>query len=82
MARTKSTPRRKPANINFDLRRVAAAKEIERKRGNVTSNNVKIKVLLPQNKEIEVKKRGQIIRRMRVRRKTIFPAKVRNRTYG
>ena len=82
MARTRFAPRRGPANINFDLRRVAAAKEIGRKRGKVTPNNVKIKVLLPQSREIEVKKRGQIIRRMRVRRKTIFPAKVRNRTYG
>ena len=80
MARTRLGPRRGPANINFDLRRVAAAKEIRRGRAN--AKNIKIKVLLPQGKNIEVKKRGQVVRRMRVRRKSIFPAAVRNRTYG
>ena len=80
MARTRFTPRRRPANINFDLRRVAAAKEI--RRGRVDAKNIKIKVLLPQSKNIEVKKRGQVVRRVRVRRKSIFPAAVRNRTYG
>ena len=80
MARTRFTPRRRPANINFDLRRVAAAKEI--RRGRVNAKNIKIKVLLPQSKNIEIKKRGQVVRRMRVRRKSIFPAAVRNRTYG
>ena len=79
MARTRFTPRRRPANINFDLRRVAAAKEIRRR---VNAKNIKIKVLLPQSKNVKVKKRGQVIRRMRVRRKSIFPAEVRNRTYG
>ena len=87
MARTRFGIRRTgPANINFDLRRVAAVrraaaeKEIRRRR--VNAKDIKIKVLLPQGKEIEVKKRGQVIRRMRVRRKSIFPAAVRNRTYG
>ena len=79
MARTRFTPRRRPANMNFDLRRVAAAKEMRRR---VNAKNIKIKVLLPQSKNIEVKKRGEVIRRMRVRRKSIFPAAVRNRTYG
>ena len=51
-------------------------------RRRVNPKNIKIKVLLPQGKDIEVKKRGQVIRRMRVRRKSIFPAAVRNRTYG
>ena len=87
MARTRFGIRRTgPANINFDLRRVAAVrraaaeKEIRRRR--VNAKEIKIKVLLPQGKDIEVKKRGQVIRRMRVRRKSIFPAAVRNRTYG
>ena len=79
MARTRFTPRRRPANMNFDLRRVATAKEIRKR---VNAKNIKIKVLLPQGKNVEVKKRGQVIRRMRVRRKSIFPAAVRNRTYG
>ena len=80
MARTRFTPRRRPANINFDLRRVAAAKEI--RRGRVNAKNIKIKVLLPQRKDVEVKQRGQVVRRMTVRRKSIFPAAVRNRRYG
>ena len=80
MARTRLRPRRRPANINFDLRRVAAAKEM--RRGRVNAKNVKIKVLLPQSKNIEVKKRGEVVRRMRVRRRSIFPAAVRNRRYG
>ena len=85
MARTRFTPRRRPANINFDLRRVASLRRVaaakEMRRGRVHPKNIKIKVLLPQGKDIEVKKRGQVIRRMRVRRKSIFPAAVRNRTY-
>ena len=80
MARTRFTPRRRPANINFDQRRVASAKEI--RRGRVNAKNIKIKVLLPQRKDVEVKQRGQVVRRMTVRRKSIFPAAVRNRRYG
>ena len=80
MARTRFTPRRRPANINFDQRRVASAKEI--RRGRVNAKNIKIKVLLPQIKDVEVKQRGQVVRRMTVRRKSIFPAAVRNRRYG
>ena len=80
MARTRFTPRRRPANINFDLRRVAAAKEI--RRGRVNAKIIKIKVLLPQRKDVEVKQRGQVVRRMTIRRKSIFPAAVRNRRYG
>ena len=80
MARTRFTPRRRPANMNFDLRRVAAAKEI--RRGRINAKNIKIKVLLPQRKDVEVKQRGQVVRRLTVRRKSIFPAAVRNRRYG
>ena len=80
MARARFTPRRRPANINFDQRRVASAKEI--RRGRVNAKNIKIKVLLPQIKDVEVKQRGQVVRRMTVRRKSIFPAAVRNRRYG
>ena len=80
MARTRFTPRRRPANMNFNLRRVAAAKEI--RRGRVNAKNIKIKVVLPQRKNVEVKQRGQVVRRMTVRRKSIFPAAIRNRRYG
>ena len=63
MARTRAVPRRRPANINFDQRRVAAAKEIANRR---RIENIKIKILLPQGKNVEVKHRGNVIRRMRV----------------
>ena len=46
MARTRAVPWRRAANINFDLRRVAAAKEIA---------THKIKTLLPQGIDVEEK---------------------------
>ena len=79
MARTRAIPRRRPANINFNQRRVAAAKEIARRR---RIENIKIKILLPQGKNVEVRHRGNVVRRMRVRRRAIFPGKVRNVRYG
>ena len=65
MARTRAVPWRRPANINFNLRRVAAAKEIANRRRNRVEN-IKIKLLLPQGKNVEVKQRGNVVRRMRV----------------
>ena len=79
MARTRAVPRRRPANINFNQRRVAAAKEIARRR---RIENIKIKILLPQGKNVEVRHRGNVVRRMRVRRRAIFPGKVKNVRYG
>ena len=46
--------RRKFVEFNFDLRRVAAAKEIANHRRN-SIKNIKIKILLPQGKDVEVK---------------------------
>ena len=63
MARTRAVPRRRP-NINFDNRRVAAAKEMRRR---IRASDVKIKFLLPRSKDIEVKVRGNVVRRMKVR---------------
>ena len=82
MARTRAVPRWRPApaNINFDMRRVAAAKEIANARRN-RINNIKIKFLLPQGKNLKVKKRENIIRRMRVHRRAIYPARARNMRY-
>ena len=71
---------RRPANINFDLRRVAAVKEAANEQRN-RINDIKIKFLLPQGKNVEVKKRGNVVRRMRVRRGAIYPARVRNVRY-
>ena len=78
MARTRAVPRRRP-NINFDNRRVAAVKEMRRR---VRASDVKIKFLLPQSKNIEVKVRGNVVRRMRVRRVAKHGAKRRNVRYG
>ena len=78
MARTRAVPRRRLANINFNQRRVAAAKEIARRR---RIENIKIKILLPQGKNVEVRHRGNVVRRMKVRRRAIFPGKVRNVRY-
>ena len=79
MARTRAVPRWRPANINFDQRRAAAAKQIANRR---RIENIKIKILLPQGKNVEVRHRGNVVRRMRVRRRAIFPEKVRNVRYG
>ena len=78
MARMRAVPRRRP-NVNFDNRRFAAAKEMVRR---VRASDVKIKFLLPQSKDIEVKVRGNVVRRMRVRRVAKHGAKKRNVRYG
>ena len=77
MARTRAVPRRR-LNVNFDNRRFAAAKEMVRR---VRASDVKIKFLLPQSKDIEVKVRGNVDRRMRVRRVAKHGAKKRNVRY-
>ena len=78
MARTRAVPRRRP-NVSFDNRRFAAAKEMARR---VRASDVKIKFLLPQVKNIEVKVRRNIVRRMQVRRIAKHGAKKRNVRYG
>ena len=78
MARTRTVPRRRP-NINFDNRRVAAVKEMARR---VRASDVKIKFLLPQVRNIEVKVRGNVVRRMQVRRIAKHGAKKRNVRYN
>ena len=79
MARTRVVVRRRP-NINFDLRRVAAAKEIANRR-RTRANNIKIKFLLSQGKDAQVKQRGVVVRKMCVRRKSIFTGAVRQVRY-
>ena len=78
MARTRAVPRRRP-NVNFDNRRFAAAKEMARR---VRASDVKIKFLLPQVKNVEVKVRGNVVRRMRVQRLAKHSAKKRNVRYA
>ena len=77
MARTRGGLARRPNN--FDNRRFVAAKEIASARRR--NNMFKIKLLLPQGKNVAVKVRGYVVRRMRVRRREIFPALVRDRQY-
>ena len=84
MPRTRAVPWRMPNN-NFNNRRFAAARAAmdaaigNRNRGR--RSKIKIKFLLPQDKDVEVKHRGRVVRRMRVCRKAIFPAEVRERRY-
>ena len=59
-------------------RQVAGVKNIE---GRVRNKRFKIKRLLPQLRNTEVKKRGVVVRRMVVRREIIFPAEVRRAYY-
>ena len=59
-------------------RQVAGVKNIE---GRVRNKRFKIKRLLPKPGNIEVKKRGVVVRRMVVRRETIFPAEIRRAYY-
>ena len=61
MARTKAVPQQRPANINFDIRRVAAMKEVANTRRN-RINDIEIKFLLPQGKNVEVKKSRNVVR--------------------
>ena len=78
MARTRAVPRRRP-NINFDNWRLAAAKEMAHR---VRASDAKIKFLLPQGKDVEVKVRGNVVRKMHVRRIAKHGAKKRNVRYG
>ena len=80
MARARAVLQRRPAKINFDIRRVAATKEITNAR-RTRINHIKIKFLLPQGKNVEVKKSGNVVRQMRVRRRAIYPPRATNVRY-
>ena len=60
MARTRGSLARRPNN--FDNKRFAAAKEIANARRRNT--RFKIKLLLPQGKNVDLKVCGNVIRRM------------------
>ena len=69
-----------PRYVNkFENGGFAAAKEIVNARRR--DNRFKIKFLLPQGKNIDAKVRRNILRRIRVRRRSIFPALCRNGQY-
>ena len=86
MARTRAVPRRRPninsnprqrSDIDFEAQRVVGTT----RRRRIRASDVKIKFLLPQIKDIEVKKRGVILRKMIVRRVAKHAAKKRNVRY-
>ena len=49
--------------------------------GRIKNKDIKIKQLIPQSRNIEVKKNGQVVRQMVVRRKTIYPPRRGNAEY-
>ena len=87
MARTRLVPKQRPnvnlnipgRDVDFQAKRVAATKEARRR---VRVSDVKIKFLLPQVKDVEVKHRGNVVRKMKVRRVAKHVAKKRNVRYG
>ena len=88
MARTRAVPRRRPnvsfnarqrPDVDFEAQRVAGTKEMRRR---IRVSDVKIKFLLPRVKDIEVKKRGVVLKKMKVRRVAKHGAKKRNVRYG
>ena len=86
MARTRLVPRQRPnvnpqqrPNVDFQAQRVAATKEQARR---IRVSDVKIKFLLPRIKDVEVKYRGNAVRKMKVRRVAKHDAKKRNVRYG
>ena len=88
MARTRAVPRRRPnvnfnprqrPDVDFEAQRVAGTKEMRRR---IRASDVKIKFLLPQFKDVEVKFRGNVVRKMKVRRVAKHGAKKRNVRYG
>ena len=78
MPRTRAAARRM-SNNNFNNRRFAATRAAMDNRNRGRRTNFKIKFLLPQGRDVEVKHHGRVVRQMRVRRKAIFSAAVRER---
>ena len=89
MVRTRLVPRQRPnpnvnliipgRDVDFQNKRVAATKELGRR---VRVSDVKIKFLLPRVKDVEVKHRGRVVRKMKVRRVAKHGTKKRNVRYG
>ena len=89
MVRTRAVPRQRP-NVNRNPRQQRRNDDFERQRVNTTrgtrerirASDVKIKFLLPRVKDVEVKFRGNVVRKMKVRRVAKHGAKKRNVRYG
>ena len=67
MARTKITVRRLQTFVRTQGQRIGNKNIMNRRNA-----MFKIKILLPRSKQIEVKKSGQVVRRMNVRRKSHY----------
>ena len=90
MVRTRASPRRNLRSTT-DQAVAAAATRLEKCKGGVgvkkienirrRNKNIKIKKLLPQTKNTEVKHRGRLVKRMTVRRRAIFSSTRRQREY-
>ena len=72
-------PQSQQPDVDFKRQRVAATKELRRR---VRVSDVKIKFLLPRVKNVEVKHRENVVRKMKVRRVAKHAAKKRNVRYG
>ena len=79
MARTRGGINNAARRNIFNNRRFAAAK----KTANLHRRNceIKIKFLLTQSKRVQVKHRGNVTRKMTIRRHTVYPARRRNREF-
>ena len=55
--------------------------EVKKTEGRIRISGHKIKQLIPQPKNIQVKKEGKVVRRMTVRSKTIYPTQRENIQY-
>ena len=68
-------------NNNFNNRRFFAARVAMDNKNRGRRKHFKIKFLLPQGRDVEVKCHGRVVRQMRVYRKAIVPVMVRERRY-
>ena len=73
MARTRLIARAKYNLRRANYQPLRVRSEIKNIEGRIWNRDIKIKQIIPQSQNIEVKKNGQVVRRMTVRRKTIFP---------
>ena len=80
MPRTRAAAWRMPHN-NFNNRRFFPARATMDNRNRGRRTKFKIKFLLLQGRDVEVKHCGRVVRQMIVHRKAIFSAMVRERQY-
>ena len=74
-----SAGKTRPARVAPARRRaISGVKNIE---GRIRNRTFKIKKLIAQPKNIQVKKNGQVVRKMTVRRRAIFPGETRRVYY-